>query len=61
MSQIGKSPWFYGGDVYQAPIRDWTFDTDLTTSEGLPPFTPNIVYFLRVLWDDGLGLPFMNG
>jgi hypothetical protein len=59
-SQIGKSPWFYGGDVYQAPIRDWAFDPSLT-SDGLPPFTPNIVYFLRVLWDDGLGIPFANG
>ena len=59
-SEIAKKPWFYGGDVYQAPIRDWAFDPALTNG-GLPPFTPNIVYFLRVLWDDRLGLPFVEG
>ena len=57
-SEIAKAPWRYGGDVYKAPIRDWQYDTDLSSMENLPPFTPSTVYFQRVLWDDRLPAPF---
>jgi hypothetical protein len=53
-SEFARSKWVYGGDKYTAPIRDWQFDTALQDMNNLPPFTPNAVYFQRVLWDDGL-------
>ncbi|MBI4585079.1 MAG: hypothetical protein HY717_13785 [Planctomycetes bacterium] len=56
-SQIAKKPWVYGGNVYTAPVRDWAYDPALNDLANLPPFTPNAVYFQRVLWDDGLPLP----
>ena len=56
-SEIAKSPWAYGGDRYKAPIRDWQYDPDLNNMDFLPPFTPNAVYFRRVLWDDRVPIP----
>jgi hypothetical protein len=56
-SEIAKSKWVYGGDKYTAPTRDWQYDTALNDPRNLPPFTPNAVYFQRVLWDDGLASP----
>ncbi|MBI4606502.1 MAG: hypothetical protein HY721_31440 [Planctomycetes bacterium] len=57
-SEIAKSPWRYGGNVYTAPARDWQYDAGLNDLSNLPPFTPSAVYFLRVLWDDRLPVPF---
>jgi hypothetical protein len=57
-SEIAKGLWEYGGDVYTAPNRDWRYDPDLLNMANMPPFTPNAVYFRRVLWDDSLPLPF---
>jgi hypothetical protein len=57
-SEIAKSPWVYGGNVYTAPNRDWQYDPALNDMANMPPFTPNAVYFQRVLWDDRLPLPF---
>jgi hypothetical protein len=57
-SEFAKSPWVYGGNVYTAPNRDWQYDTALNDMNNMPPFTPNAVYFERVLWDDRLPLPF---
>jgi hypothetical protein len=57
-SEIAKSPWRYGGDVYTAPTRDWQYDTALNDMANLPPFTPSAVYFQRVLWDDRIPMPF---
>jgi hypothetical protein len=48
----------YGGNVYTAPNRDWQYDPALNDMANMPPFTPNAVYFQRVLWDDRLPLPF---
>ena len=53
-SEIAKSKWVYGGDKYTAPNRDWQYDPALEDMGNLPPFTPNAVYFQRVLWDDSL-------
>jgi hypothetical protein len=58
-SEVAKSKWRYGGDVYTAPIRDWRYDPDLNDLDNLPPFTPNAVYFKRVLWDDRVPAPFI--
>jgi hypothetical protein len=57
-SEIAKKPWVYGGNVYTAPNRDWQYDPALNDMANMPPFTPNAVYFERVLWDDRLPLPF---
>jgi hypothetical protein len=57
-SEMSRSPWKYGGNVYTAPTRDWAFDPDLNNLSNLPPFTPSAVYFQRVLWDDRVPLPF---
>ena len=47
-------------NLYTAPTRDWAFDPALNDMANLPPFTPNSVYFQRVLWDDRLALPFID-
>ncbi len=39
--------WVYGSPVYEAPSRDWEFDTDLLDPAKLPPATPR-VYAVRV-------------
>ena len=57
-SEIAKSPWLYGGNVYTAPNRDWQYDSALMDPANLPPFTPSAIYFLRVLWTDRVPLPF---
>jgi hypothetical protein len=57
-SEIATSPWYYGGNVYTAPNRDWAFDPALNDLNNLPPFTPSAVYFQRVVWDDRLPIPF---
>ena len=57
-SEIADSPWFYGGDSYRAPRRDWLFDPDLNDIDNMPPFTPSAVYFRRVTWDDNVPVPF---
>lgn len=59
-SEIARGLWRYGGNVYTAPKRDWSYDTALNDLANLPPFTPNAVYFQRVLWDDGSPLHFLN-
>jgi hypothetical protein len=57
-SEIAKSPWSYGGNVYTAPTRDWQYDQALSDINNMPPFTPSAIYFQRVLWDDRLPMPF---
>ncbi|MFT7618947.1 MAG: hypothetical protein ACI97A_002595 [Planctomycetota bacterium] len=40
-SSIATGSWFYGGNNYKAPRRDWGFDEDLDLE--LPPYTPIVV------------------
>jgi len=42
-SQYATGEWLYGGDRYQAPIRDWGYDEDFNDPESLPPYTPLVV------------------
>jgi hypothetical protein len=37
-------PWHYGGSVYTAPQRDWSFDTRFSDAANLPPLAPRFVY-----------------
>ena len=46
-SEQATGDWRYGSPVYQAPSRDWSFDTDFLTVANLPPFTPR-AYTVRV-------------
>jgi len=48
-SKQATSPWSYGS-YYTAPIRDWSYDTDLDDPNKLPPETPMIRVFQRVGW-----------
>jgi Tfp pilus assembly protein PilX len=42
--------WVYGDPIYEAPNRDYSFDTDLTDPNKLPPETPTIQIFQRTAW-----------
>ncbi len=57
-SQIATDEWRYGGDVYTAPIRNWSFETAFLDFENMPPLTPSAVYTRRVVWDDQVPLSF---
>ena len=42
-SRFATGIWKYGGDRYQAPGRNWHYDSDFNTVANLPPFTPMAV------------------
>jgi hypothetical protein len=35
--------WPGSGSVYTTPVRNWAFDTNFYSLQGLPPLTPNII------------------
>lgn len=43
-SEVATGNWKYGGDRYQAPKRDWSYDEDFNDFNNLPPFTPLAVW-----------------
>jgi hypothetical protein len=49
-SQIARGNWKYGSPQYEAPTRNWDYDTDYNTEGNLPPFTPFVVEMERVLY-----------
>lgn len=49
-SQLATGQWFYGGNYYTAPRRNWSFDTDFLDPEKLPPGTPFIHSVQRLSW-----------
>ena len=49
-SQIATGNWPGTGTVYTAPIRNWNYETDFTTTGQLPPFTPWAVEAVRGAW-----------
>jgi hypothetical protein len=51
-SQIANAPWPGTGSVYNPPTRDWTFDTQFTNPNNIPPLTPKIIYIQRSSWSD---------
>jgi hypothetical protein len=59
-SEIARARWKSGGDSYSPPTRSWSFDPDLQNPGKMPPFTPNAIYFRRVLWDDKLPSPLLK-
>jgi len=48
-SQQANGPWSYGS-YYTAPIRNWSYDTDLDDPNKLPPETPQVRVFQRTRW-----------
>jgi hypothetical protein len=39
-SQLATGKWKYGGKIYTAPIRDFSYDPDFNNMANLPPWTP---------------------
>lgn len=39
-STVATGAWKYGGDVYEAPNRNWAYDPAFNSLGNLPPFTP---------------------
>lgn len=50
-SQYATNGWKYGGSVYQAPGRDWSFDLNFLDPRKLPPGTPALSVLVRGSWD----------
>jgi hypothetical protein len=42
-SQYATAAWVYGNDRYQAPMRNWSYNTAFNNVANLPPFTPMTV------------------
>jgi hypothetical protein len=48
-SRYATGHWAYGGDIYQAPRRNWFYDTFFNDVDNLPPFTPRVVTAVDVV------------
>ena len=42
--------WVYGNPQYEAPNRDWHYDTSFNDAANLPPITPRFVYLRQQLF-----------
>ena len=49
-SEWATGPWYYGGNNYKAPRRDWSYDTAFYNPDMLPPGCPNILNFEPGEW-----------
>jgi hypothetical protein len=49
-SQYATNRWLETGNYYDAPNRQWSFDTNFTSQAGLPPFTPMMKATARSTW-----------
>lgn len=48
-SQIAQGGWIYGSPQYEAPNRNWDYDTSFSSS-NMPPFTPWAVEARKGAW-----------
>jgi len=48
--QMATSPWGAGSDVYNTPVRSFTFDGNFLDVMKLPPGTPELRLLLRKQW-----------
>ncbi|MCP5024237.1 MAG: hypothetical protein GY930_21010 [bacterium] len=48
-SEYATGDWQYGSDRYEAPCRNWSYDTDFNQVGNLPPFTPMVVNSRQVV------------
>jgi len=49
-SQYATNRWRNTGNYYDAPTRNWAFDTNFTVRAKLPPFTPQMKATIRGSW-----------
>jgi hypothetical protein len=49
-SQYSIQPWKTTGNYYNAPNRQWGFDTSFYTQNGIPPMTPQVKAVIRETW-----------
>ncbi len=42
--------WIYGGPYYEAPNRDWAYETRFNSAASLPPMSPRFVYLRQELF-----------
>jgi hypothetical protein len=49
-SQYATNFWQETGNYYNAPERNWSFDTNFENAAGLPPLTPTFSTALRQTW-----------
>lgn len=42
--------WVYGSPQYEAPTRNWDYDTDFNDAANLPPLSPRFVYLRQELF-----------
>lgn len=45
-----KGAWVYGAPQYNAPTRNWDYDTDFNDGDKLPPLSPRFVYLRQELF-----------
>ena len=45
-----KGAWVYGTPQYNAPTRNWDYDTDFNDGDKLPPLSPRFVYLRQELF-----------
>lgn len=43
--------WIYGNPYYEAPNRNWSYDTDFNDAANLPPLSPRFVYLRQELFE----------
>jgi len=48
-AQVAQGNWIYGSPQYEAPNRNWNYDTDFS-SGNMPPFTPWAVEAKKGAW-----------
>ncbi|HEX3624603.1 MAG TPA: hypothetical protein VH280_04165 [Verrucomicrobiae bacterium] len=49
-SEYATNRWRQTGNYYDAPTRNWSFDTNFTVRAKLPPFTPDMKTTVRGTW-----------
>ena len=49
-SQYATNGWEYGGSIYEAPNRNWSFDLNFLDPTKLPPGTPALSALVRGSW-----------
>ncbi len=49
-SEQATGQWFYGGNFYKAPVRNWGYDTMFSDPANMPPGTPSVQAVQRIRW-----------
>jgi len=49
-SQYATNKWQQTGNYYNAPKRNWAFDLNFQSNNGLPPLTPRVTKIFRQTW-----------